>query len=753
MSLQLQPNESPGMNLGDIYYLLFRHKWKIVICSVLGVVVAYGVYKKRPPPFQSDAKLFVRYVISEGTTIGPPSNDTITRSPDQRGETIMNSEMEILRSNDLALQVAAAIGPERILADHKGEKTLNQASALIRQNLTVNIPPRNSVIHLSFRHSDPAILQPVLNELIQSYLKMHHATHRAIGVLGDLLIQETDQLRSKLIQTEEELRRARNKAGVISINEAKETYGEHMASLRQQIFQTQATLAERASALEELQKRAGLTSRPADNSPVTAVVPREKIDEHRAVSSRISNLTRIEQELMTQFTAENPRVKEIRAQLTEAEDVRKTLQLAHPTLASTDAPATAPTTTGPGAERTIPPGFDLSLAAAEITALQARVKELNSQFDQVRADVAKLDELEGSILELSRRKELEEANYRYYAASLEQSRINETLGTGRVSNIIPIQTPTPPSADWSKTYKLLLMIAGAGVGAGVAWAAFIEFFADRSIRRPADVERGLGLPLFLAIPALRQMGRRQILKAKKRELLAAAAQPTEALDALLLAGAQSSRGDANPESAPLGQFYDTLRDRLIGYFESKNLTHKPKLVAVSGLHENAGVTTIAAGLSRSLSETGEGNVLLVDMTAGQGSAQQFARGRAVCGLDELLDTRDSAHVQENLYVVSANDKSSQLSRNLPQRLSKLVPKLKASDFDYIIFDMPTISQISITPRLAPFMDMVLLVIESEKTNRDVVQNAASLLAETKSHVGVVLNKMRRYVPARLYQEL
>ena len=52
-----------------------------------------------------------------------------------------------------------------------------------------------------------------------------------------------------------------------------------------------------------------------------------------------------------------------------------------------------------------------------------------------------------------------------------------------------------------------------------------------------------------------------------------------------------------------------------------------------------------------------------------------------------------------------------------------MPKLKASDYDYIIFDMPPVNQISITPRLAGFMDMVLLVIESEKTDREVVKRA------------------------------
>ncbi len=82
-----------------------------------------------------------------------------------------------------------------------------------------------------------------------------------------------------------------------------------------------------------------------------------------------------------------------------------------------------------------------------------------------------------------------------------------------------------------------------------------------------------------------------------------------------------------------------------------------------------------------------------------------------------------------------------------------MPKLKASDYDYIIFDMPPVSQISPTPKLAQFMDMVFMVVESEKTDRDVVKRATDLLAESKTNVGIVLNKSHNYVPRRLVQEL
>ena len=74
-------------------------------------------------------------------------------------------------------------------------------------------------------------------------------------------------------------------------------------------------------------------------------------------------------------------------------------------------------------------------------------------------------------------------------------------------------------------------------------------------------------------------------------------------------------------------------------------------------------------------------------------------------------------------------------------------------YDYIILDMPPITQTSITPRLASFMDMVLMVIDSGKTSRDVVSRANSLLEESRANVAVVLNRHKAYVPKRMQQEI
>jgi Mrp family chromosome partitioning ATPase len=202
-------------------------------------------------------------------------------------------------------------------------------------------------------------------------------------------------------------------------------------------------------------------------------------------------------------------------------------------------------------------------------------------------------------------------------------------------------------------------------------------------------------------------------------------------------------------------YHEALRDRLVSYFEIREMTHKPKMIAVTSCGQGSGVSSLATGLAASLSETGDGNVLLVDMRGERGTAHAFYHGQATCGLAEALEsaTRTNALVNGHLYVVSADSADSDLQRILPRQFSNMVPRLKASDYDYIIFDMPPVGQTSITAKVARFMDMVLMVLESEKTDRDVAIRARDVLAESNATVAAILNKRRRYVPFWLQQEL
>src|ERR1039457_490932 len=138
-------NSKPGHeskalpSLGDIYFVSFRHKWKILFCSAAGLVAAFAFYVMNPPPYESEAKLFIRYVL-DSRSLNPSANNSHMTSPDELGASIINSEMEILTSFDLFKQVAVNVGPEKILAGLGGGSDAIRAANIVKDNLTVDAP-------------------------------------------------------------------------------------------------------------------------------------------------------------------------------------------------------------------------------------------------------------------------------------------------------------------------------------------------------------------------------------------------------------------------------------------------------------------------------------------------------------------------------------------------------------------------------------------------------------------------------------
>ncbi len=729
-----QPSKKPGMTLGDIYFVLFRHKRTILLCSLMGFYTAIAFYFVKRPPYRSEAKLFIRYVLDNRSKSSPDS-DSKVMSPDERGDNIINSEVEILTSLDLAQKVADTIGPAKILAKLGGGNDPIKAAKAVQKSLLVEPPRKSSVIRLAFQHPDSKIVQPVLGLIIDNYLKRHAEVHREVGMSEDFLIQETERLRARLSQTEDELSKAYRKAGVISVDDAKKAYTEQLSKIHEELFNAEAELAEQ-NAIRELTTKAPEKTEAAAETSIGSA----RINDYLALVTRLDLLRKREQELLTQFTGENKLVRVVRQQIAQTETEKKGMEAASPGLVTLDLVARSR-----GGNPTNDPLTDFTRSAA----LQARIKVLNAQLEQVRTAMLNLSEMDMTIEDLQRKKALEEANYRTFSASLEQSRIDEALGSGRIANISKIQAPSPPFRDWSKFLKLAAGLGFGGIFIGLGYSFLVELYLDRSVKRPIEVETRLNVPLLLSIPDVQWNGHRRFarLTRKQRLLLKNGSASSEVVTEAGTENGALVTGAKSKENGALQPFYEALRDRLLTHFETRNLTHTPKLIAVTGLDKNAGVSTIASGLAACLSETGDGDILLVDMNPGHASALEFQRNGDVLGLENALDGRDDVQVQDRLFVVGEGTE-----RNRSPRILHMMPKLRASNYDFIIFDMPPINQTSITPRLAAFMDTVMLVVESEKTNMDTAVQAVALLPGQSANTVAVLNKVRNYVPTRLHQE-
>jgi len=754
------------MSLGDIYYILFRRKWVILGFTLLGLIAAGVTYVVWNPGYQSVAELYIGYVAdAQAPDI---TGSEIHNQPIDRGALILNSEIKILLSFDVAKQVADTIGPAKILggtAAGTNAGAVDMAAGVIRQNLQADVSRMTQIITVSFTHPNADIVRPVLEQLITNYIVKHADIHQRTGQFDTILRDKAEESKSLLTETERQLAQLKNQGGIVDLGEALKSYAALEMAIQQEnntaLAELDAALA-RANVLSNYLRQMNQANRgpgASTNAGVAKLSPptAAEVDAYNKARQHLAELQTFEATLESKFTTNNSQVKTNLLEIEAAQARKKALEEATPGLVVVAAAAESKTPAAPA-------GFDPMAAyeaeATLIAGLKAKVARQASELAGLKEQGTSLVTMEAKIHDLEKSRQIYEDEHLRMERTSDNLTIAAEYGPNRVSNISVSEWPTPPGRDLKLMTKVLAGITGGGVVLGLGLAFLLEMVLDRSFKRPQEVVSKLGLPFFLSVPYLNGRGPLRLSKGNKAvKLLPASA---EAGGAGVAAGKELARAPEGPmaswdEKHALRPFHETLRDRLIAYFEMVNLTHKPKLVALTSCHNGSGVSTMASGLASVLSETGDGNVLLVDMNSEDGAAHRFYKGKLNLGLDDLFEKekgdRQNALVQDNLYVVKESSNQDKLPAMLPKRFSHLVSKMKASDYDYIIFDMPPVTQISVTPRLARFMDMVLLVVESEKTDREVAQRAAALLSESRGNVGVVMNKNRSYVPKRLHQEL
>jgi uncharacterized protein involved in exopolysaccharide biosynthesis/Mrp family chromosome partitioning ATPase len=645
--IRREPQHHSAIHLSDILFALFKRKWTIILCALLGIIAAAGYYFLYPPVYESDARLLVRYVL-ERSAVDSIDNTNRPNLTGKTSDSIIDAEVQILTSWDLAVQVADAIGPKRLHAPSK-----EAAAGSIILGLQVTAAKGSDVIFISYKDRSPEMATLVLQELLSRYFVKHLEVHRSAGAF-DFVSQQTDQVRTRLNQTEDALKSLRDKTGIVSLKDGSTALTTEAAKTQEDLNSAESELAEGKALVKQIgdSKSKKWKSQPSQKTP-------------------------------------------------ESEKAR-------------------------------------------VAGIEAKVEALKSRLRDVQQRIKQLSELTPQMVELERKRELDEANYKYFAESLEKARIDEALDPSKMPNISAVQRPSPPMLETKTRYKVTLALAGGGLALGLALALLRGLVLNRTVGRPLELETRLHIPLMLSIPYANSRNGHSPLPSN-----GAPANP----------GALTVRPHhCNLAPWEAGHFMrpycDAIRDRLGLYFELNNLTHKPKLVGVAGFSEAAGASTLAAGLAASLSETHEGKVLLVDINLGPEEVHPFFKGKPAYSLTAALKPQSEiASASENLYLATVGSSSpGGLVQIGLKKFFDMMPNMKASDFDYIIFDMPPLHQTSPTWGMAAFMDKLLLVVEAEKNNRDVIKRGYRKLVAERDNVAVVVNKARSYVPKSLDAE-
>lgn len=743
-----------SIGMQDILFILCKHKWMILIFLLLGLGAATAVFMAKQATYESQAKLLVRYVL-ERSAVDPyqSQQDQGVRSA---GADVIGTEIEILGSADLATEVASAIGIEKLLPDFKGHATPSEASRVILANLEVGTGQSGNVLHVKYKNADPQMAKEVLRELVERYFNKHLEIHRSAAAF-DMVSKQVDEVRGRLEKTEKELNRLRTESGIVSMMDATKNLSAQRGKIQQDLMQARAEMAQQAASIQALEKAVGLSAESSvttsdgkqgvasdskDGGKQQNEVPASIVSEYRALMELLAFLQKRELELRVKFKAGNSLLAQNQQQIAASETRSRALLNEYPGL-SNESLAVPTDTTDPRRNLEMERARSAAISA-KVAILEANMKELTEQFARQYAFGAQIDALE-------RRRQIEETEYRSLEVSLKNARIDQTLDPSRMPNITIVEQPTDAVKILDeKTKKLVLGLAAGGLFLGLGLALLIELVLNRKIERPIEIQARLQLPLLLTIPYIRKSVRERALpgSGKSQHRIGDGGAEWAPIDS------EKTLEVSSPAAKPfhfIQPFSETIRDRIIFNFNVNNVIHKPKLIAVTAMSEGAGASTIAAGLAKSFSEIKDSKVLLVDLSSFQSANNHMAGGVVPHSLPNALRmAQDSGfrNSHQNLYYANApfRREGSGPAQFSPLQLHEMMPLMHASEYDYIIFDMPAVAQTSPTLTMAGLMDKVLLVLDAENTTREGLKWGYSELTRGRADVSCIFNKTRSHGP-------
>jgi protein-tyrosine kinase len=179
-------------------------------------------------------------------------------------------------------------------------------------------------------------------------------------------------------------------------------------------------------------------------------------------------------------------------------------------------------------------------------------------------------------------------------------------------------------------------------------------------------------------------------------------------------------------------------------------------VMVVAPHSGTGNTTTAALLAETLANVKKRRVLIIDSNFRTPSLNMVFQVKNDGGFIEAasdgvpFETHIQATNRPNLFVLTSGQISISFAEMLEgDAIDQLIGKLKA-EFDFIIFDAAPVVEFPDAFALAPKVDSIILVAQSEKTSIEDARRAKLNLERAGGLIlGVVLNRQKDYTPSFL----
>jgi len=195
--------------------------------------------------------------------------------------------------------------------------------------------------------------------------------------------------------------------------------------------------------------------------------------------------------------------------------------------------------------------------------------------------------------------------------------------------------------------------------------------------------------------------------------------------------------------SPEAESYRSLRTNIL----STNIAHPPQIIMLTSAHPEEGKSITCINLSVVMAEIGK-KTLLVDCDLRRPSVHSAFGIDKSHGLSEVLyGAQDWDKVLknvgiDNLHVITSGAIPHNPSEIIGSEKMRLFLEEVRNVFDVIILDVPCILAVTDSLILTALVDAIFMVVMAEKTPRQAVLRALSMLRDVKGNVlGVIFNKV------------
>jgi polysaccharide biosynthesis protein PslE len=493
----------------DVLNVLFKHQRKIIATFLLIVGAAVLHSFTTTPLYEAKASLLIK--VGREYVYRPEVGEERPQMLLNR-EDLLNSELEILTSRDLAAKVIETIGIYQLypgidkkaplfsmgtikdlistaVAWLEGRPTptaeYTMTERAIRRflgSLKVEAIPKSNVVRVQFRHPNPDRAAQAVNTLLESFKAKRLEVFS--GPKSSFLDEQMVYYRDLLRDSEQKFEAFRQEYGVYSLDQQRSLLLSQRSALDTEFKATQNRVEEASKKLASLQEQQKRISEMVPLGSDTERVP--VVDDAK---SRLLALQLKEQELLSKYREESQIVKNVREEKKVVEDFLSRV--------SNDRTTRLRSGKNPVYEQL---QLEIVRTIAEHNALTAKRSTIEQQTLELDKELRSLDLRDKELQQIEREIKNNRQNYETYLARSEEARISGEMDQQKMVNISIIESATVPirPALPKKTLNIILaMVFGTAAGLGLA---FLVEYLRSGFLTPESAGRSLGVRVLGTVP-------------------------------------------------------------------------------------------------------------------------------------------------------------------------------------------------------------------------------------------------------------